>query len=198
LWSIEGWRWRAETGTESPLYWRREASGWWRRDFDRWVALEPDRPVVHVNAHEAEAYCRWAGRRLPTEAEWEAAAAGGIGGRPKRRFPWGGESPDPARANLDAVAQGAADVGSFAAGDTPGGCRQMLGNVWEWTATPFRPYPGFEPDPYADYSAPWFETHRVLRGGAWPTRARLLRATYRNYYLPDRRDVWAGFRTCGC
>jgi iron(II)-dependent oxidoreductase len=149
--------------------------------------------VIHVNWYEADAYCRWAGRRLPTEAEWEAAAAGPD---PKRRFPWGDEPPDPTRANLDGTALGCCDVAACPAGDSGFGCRQMFGNVWEWTASDFGPYPGFVPDPYKEYSQPWFGTHKVLRGGAWPTRARLLRTTWRNFYTPDRRDVWAGFRTC--
>jgi iron(II)-dependent oxidoreductase len=194
FWSPEGWRWREEAGAGHPVYWRREAGGrWLRRDFDRWVALEPHRPVIHVNWYEAGAYCRWAGRRLPTEAEWEAAAAG-LG--PKLRFPWGDAPPTPARANLDGRAGGCLDVGALPDGDSAYGCRQMIGNVWEWTADDFLPYPGFVADPYKEYSAPWFGTHKVLRGGCWATRGRLLRNTWRNFYRPDRRDVWAGFRTC--
>jgi iron(II)-dependent oxidoreductase len=202
LWSEAGWAWRVAAAAEGPVYWRRSGGGWQRRDFDRWAALEPDRPVIHVNWHEAEAYCRWAGRRLPTEAEWEAAAAlepnaarTGFTGR-KRRFPWGDDPPTPDRANLDAHALGCIDVGALPAGDSAFGCRQMIGNVWEWTSSDFLPYPGFAPDMYADYSQPWFQTHKVLRGGCWVTRSRLLRNTWRNFYPPDRRDVWAGFRTC--
>ena len=194
LWSDEGWQWREREGAEGPLYWRREGSGWLRRDFDRWVPLEPHRPAIHVNAYEAEAWCRWAKRRLPTEEEWEAAAAGSAIAR--RHFPWGEEAPGPERANLDGSRLGCVDVGALAAGDSSDGCRQLLGNVWEWTATAFGPYPGFTPDPYREYSEPWFGNHRVLRGGAWTTRARMLRNTWRNFYKPDRRDVWAGFRTC--
>jgi iron(II)-dependent oxidoreductase len=151
--------------------------------------------VIHVNAFEAEAYCRWAGRRLPTEAEWELAACGASRGH-KPRFPWGDELPDPERANLDGRAGRCLDVAALPAGDSPFGCRQMIGNVWEWTATRFAPYPGFVADPYEQYSAPWFERpHRVLRGGGWATRGRLLRNTWRNFYEPHRRDVLAGFRT---
>jgi iron(II)-dependent oxidoreductase len=202
LWSEAGWAWRTAAGAEGPAYWRRAGAGWQRRDFDRWVALEPHRPVIHVNWYEAEAYCRWAGRRLPTEAEWEAAASlepradgAGFTGR-KRRFPWGDEPPTAARANLDARALSCLEVGALPAGDSAFGCRQMIGNVWEWTSSDFLPYPGFTPDMYADYSQPWFQTHKVLRGGCWVTRSRLLRNTWRNFYPPDRRDVWAGFRTC--
>jgi gamma-glutamyl hercynylcysteine S-oxide synthase len=194
LWGGAGWEWREGAGALHPVYWQREGPGrWLRRDFDRWVPLGPHRPVLHVNWYEAEAYCRWAGRRLPTEAEWEAAASGRD---PKRRFPWGDSPPSADQANLDGVALGCVGVAACPAGDSPHGCRQMIGNVWEWTADDFLPYPGFEAGPYRDYSAPWFGTHKVLRGGCWVTRGRLLRNTWRNFYRPDRRDAWAGFRTC--
>ena len=203
LWIPAGWGWRSELAAEHPVYWRRvEGGGWERRRFDRWVPIAPDRPLIHVSWYEAEAFCRWAGRRLPTEAEWEAAAAlepdaAGTGLLPhKRRFPWGEAPPTPARANLDGGRGDCVPVGALAEGQSAFGCRHMIGNVWEWTASPFRPYPGFVPDAYRDYSEPWFGTHRVLRGGCWVTRGRLLRNTWRNFYPPDRRDVWAGFRTC--
>ncbi|MCS6952348.1 MAG: selenoneine synthase SenA [Bryobacterales bacterium] len=203
LWSPEGWQWRLDAGAQHPVYWRREANGrWLRRHFDRWVPLEPYRPVLHVNWYEAQAYCRWAGRRLPTEAEWEAAASVEVadrvthGGANKRRYPWGQERGEPTPANLDWRAMGTVDVAAWPEGDSPVGCRQMIGNVWEWTASTFLPYPGFTPDPYREYSEPWFGTRKVLRGGCWATRSRLVRNTYRNFYTPDRRDVWAGFRTC--
>ncbi len=202
LWSAEGWDWRNSVNARHPVYWQAVDNGWLRRHFDKWVPLEADLPIIHVNHYEAEAYCRWAGRRLPTEAEWEAAAAAepnstgdGLSAR-KRRFPWGDESPTPEYANLDWGAMGCIDVGACPQSDSAFGCRQMIGNVWEWTSTPFRPYPGFKIDPYKEYSEPWFETRKVLRGGCWTTRSRLLRNTWRNFYTPDRRDVLAGFRTC--
>jgi iron(II)-dependent oxidoreductase len=195
LWDEDGWAWRSAASADGPLYWRRSGGGWERRDFDRFVPLEPRRPVIHVSWHEARAYCRWAGRRLPTEAEWETAAAVDATGT-KRRFPWGDEREEETPAQLDARFPGCADVGAHPEGDSPAGCRQMIGNVWEWCEDAFAPYPGFVPDDYRDYSQPWFGTHRVLRGGCWVTRARLLRNTWRNFYTPDRRDVWAGFRTC--
>ena len=197
FWNPAGWRWRQAAGATHPLYWKREGDRWLRRDFDRWLPLEPDRPVIHVNWFEAVAYCNWAGRRLPTEAEWEAAAAcGPEAAGSRQRFPWGNQAPDPTRAQLDGYALDCRDVAELPAGDSACGCRQMIGNVWEWTASDFLPYPGFVADPYREYSEPWFSTHKVLRGGAWPTRARLLRNTWRNFYEPDRRDIWAGFRTC--
>jgi len=196
-WTEEGWCWRCSADAERPVYWEPAPGGDFRlRHYDRLEGLPPHAPVLHVSAFEAEAYCRWAERRLPTEAEWELAACGREEGR-KRRFPWGDEPPTPERANLDGRARGCIDVGALPAGDSPFGCRQMIGNVWEWTATRFLPYPGFVVDPYEQYSEPWFATpHRVLRGGCWATRARLLRNTWRNFYEPHRRDVFGGFRTC--
>ncbi|HVA24446.1 MAG TPA: selenoneine synthase SenA [Chloroflexota bacterium] len=196
FWSEAGWAWRTQAAAEQPVYWQAEAPGrWQRRVFDQTVPLEPHKPVLHVNWYEAEAYCNWAGRRLPAEAEWEVAASAEPGGR-KRRYPWGDDPPSPERANLDGSATGTLDVGALPAGDSCFGCRQMIGNVWEWTADWFGPYPGFVVDPYQEYSAPWFGNHKVLRGGCWTTRSRLIRNTWRNFYMPDRRDVWCGFRTC--
>jgi gamma-glutamyl hercynylcysteine S-oxide synthase len=178
-----------EEGGQAPRYWKKADGAWLQRRFDRWLPLVPDEPVLHVDWNEAQAYCRWAKRRLPTEAEWEYAASA-----TKQRYPWGDHGAEPARANLDAP--GVVPVGAFAAGDSPAGARQLIGNVWEWTASTFTPYPGFVVDPYKEYSEPWFGTHKVLRGGSFATPARLIRNTWRNFYTPDRGDVFAGFRTC--
>ena len=188
-WSREGWCWRQSAGAEHPLYWKRLSMGrWLRRHFDQWVELEPHLPAIHVNWYEAEAYCRWAGRRLPSEAEWEMAAATAPAGQgctqPKRRFPWGEEGPSAGRANLDWKVMGCVDVGAFPAGDSGFGCRQMIGNLWEWTSSTFLPYPGFTADPYREYSEPWFGTRKVMRGGCWATRSRLIRSNYRNFQTP--------------
>ena len=192
-WTADGWRWREQAQAEAPRYWAEKEGEWMERSFADWVGLDNDLPVMHVNWHEANAYCRYAGRRLPSEAEWEFAASFcGDGG--KRRYPWGGAASDGTHANLDA--SGRVPVAAFAAGDSFGGCRQMLGNVWEWTSSPFGPYPGFVCDPYREYSEPWFGTHKVLRGGSFSTPARLVHNTWRNFYTPDRGDVFAGFRTC--
>ena len=203
LWAAEGWEWRTAVGADHPVYWRREGNGsWLRRDFDEWVALDKRLPVIHLNWYEANAYCRWSGRRLPTEAEWDLAASAEptTGGRGittrKRRYPWGDDSPTPQLANLDWRAMGCIPVYALPAGDSAFGCRQMIGNVWEWTASDFEPYPGFVAGPYKEYSEPWFGDHKVLRGGCWATSSRLIHNTYRNFYKPDRRDVWVGFRTC--
>jgi iron(II)-dependent oxidoreductase len=181
LWSPDGWAWREREQATAPLYWKKEGGRWLRRAFDRWEPLSERRAMIHAGWYEAEAWCRWAGRRLPTEAQWEVAA---------------GRAPAAGGARLDGLGLGPCDVDAFAASASPCGTRQMLGNVWEWTADAFQPYPGFVIDPYADYSAPWFGNHKVLRGGCWATRSRLLRPTWRNFYTPDRRDVFAGFRTC--
>lgn len=205
-WSDAGWAWREAQGLNAPVYWRGGSSGWQVRVFDQWAALAPNLPVSHVSQHEANAYCRWAGRRLPTELEWEVAAsrvnetdkAGGQTLSPhKRLYPWG-DSPDGAAlANTDGYRVGCVDVAAFAAGDSALGCRQMLGNVWEWTSSPFAPYPGFKADLYAEYSEPWFTDGRfVLRGGSWATRSRYLNNNTRNFFPPGRNDIIAGFRTC--
>jgi iron(II)-dependent oxidoreductase len=203
LWSDEGWQWKRNAAADQPMYWRREPNGrWLRRDFDEWVTLEDRVAAIHVNWYEADAYCRWAGRRLPTEAEWEMAASceltsdGRSISNNKRRYPWGNNSPTPAHANLDWRAMGCIEVDELPEGDSAFGCRQMIGNAWEWTSTAFDGYPGFVAGPYKEYSAPWFGDHKVLRGGCWATRSSMIRSAYRNYYTPDRRDVWAGFRTC--
>jgi len=206
-WSEAGWAWRQSARAERPLYWRQttrpQEAGttlrggntsrkWERRHFDEWLPLEDHQPVCHVNWFEAEAFCKWAERRLPTEPEWEVAATGGR----RQRYPWGDSSPDDSLANVDAWVTDVVDVRAHPEGDSPVGCRQMIGNVWEWTSTTFGPYPGFSPDPYKEYSEPWFGTHMVLRGGAWSTRARLITTRWRNFYRPHRRDIITGFRTC--
>ncbi len=196
LWSEAGWRWREQARAEHPVYWRRQDGSWTERRYDRSEPLRPSAAVVHVNWFEAEAWCRWAKRRLPTEAEWEAAAAGAAAANGKRTYPWGETPATPEYANLYGVTGETVDVAAFPDGDSAWGCRQMLGNVWEWTADWFGPYPGYVRDPYREYSEPWFGDHKVLRGGCHATRAWLLRNTWRNFYTPDRRDVFAGFRTC--
>jgi gamma-glutamyl hercynylcysteine S-oxide synthase len=204
FWSEAGGQWRAAVNARHPVSWVRNSDGqWYCRHYDHLLPLAPELPVIFVNWYEAEAYCRWARRRLPTEAEWEMAASaepeggGKAIGPHRRRYPWGDEPPDGARAHLDGWTGGCIPVQALPAGDSAFGCRQMIGNVWEWTASDFEPYPGFSVDPYKEYSQPWFGgTHKVLRGGAFATRSRLVHNVYRNFYTPDRRDVLAGFRTC--
>ncbi len=182
LWSAAGWQMVQELALEAPRYWQCDAGAWKVRRFDRVIALDPLEPVMHVSFHEAEAYCRWTGRRLPTEAEWECAAASGPDEPRKRRYPWGDNTEPPVEA---------------AARRSAWGAHRMSGNLWEWTSSRFAPYPDFIADPYREYSAPWFvDDHRVLRGGSFVTPLRLLRNTWRNFYPPHRADVFCGFRTC--
>jgi iron(II)-dependent oxidoreductase len=196
FWDPAGWRWRCDAGAAHPVYWVPGGpQNWQMRRFDQIIDLPPHQPVIHVNWYEANAWCRWAGRRLPSEAQWEFAATRG-GAAQKRAYPWGDSPPDAGRANLDGRALGCIDVAARAAGDSRHGCRQMIGNVWEWTQSTFEPFAGFAPDAYKEYSTTLFGATKVLRGGAWPTRGRMVDSTYRNYFGPDRRDVLAGFRTC--
>ena len=203
-WCEQGWKWRTDKNLQHPIYWRKSNNtlGWQVRWFNHWHDLQPDAAIIHVNWYEANAYCRWANRRLPSELEWEVAASalpsadGKSLANNKRYFPWGSESCQSHRANLDGLTLGPISVYAKSQGDSAFGCRQMLGNVWEWTSTTFAPYPGFTPDMYQDYSQPLFDKTKVLRGGCWATRSRLIRNTWRNYYGADRNDVFAGFRTC--
>ena len=200
-WCEAGWKWCREQGLECPVYWKKDSDQtWYERSFDQWHELAMAHPVIHVSWYEAKAFCRWANRRLPSEAEWEFAAACNPKDRtngvpPKHRFPWGDVSREDC-ATLDAMTPGTAAIHAHPGGDSALGCRQMLGNVWEWTDSTFQPYPGFSPDWYAEYSRPLFGQTKVLRGGAWTTRRRMIRNTWRNYYGPERNDVFSGFRTC--
>jgi len=203
LWCAEGRAWRERTGAERPLHWlAKDGNSWmWRRYGDP-APLPPHAPVTFVNWYEARAWCCWAKRRLPTEAEWEAAALGEADharcrlSERKRLWPWGDAPVSPERANIGFAFNGPLDVGDCAMGDSAFGCRQMTGNVWEWTASDFVPFAGFAADPYADYSQPWFHTRKVLRGGSFASSARIARPGYRNFFTPERNDVIAGFRTC--
>ena len=198
FWDDEGWDWLLKNNVKTPNGWKKDAGGnWLIKHFDQWQNMRPHAAVIHINWYEASAYCHWAGRRLPTEAEWELAASGSpSNNNEKRLYPWGNEKPTERHVNMNSRAMRTIDVGALPEGDSAFGCRQMLGNVWEWTADTFNPYPGFVADMYQDYSQPLFGQTKVLRGGAWTTRSRMIRNTWRNYYGPDRNDVFAGFRTC--
>lgn len=196
-WGPEGWRFRCKADLKHPVYWVRGERGWLHRQFNELLPIQPQVPVVHVSWYEAQAYCCWADRRLPTEVEWEMASAGDINSEEKRLYPWGNGEPTPDLANLDMWCSGPVAVSAYPDSDSAYGCRQMIGNVWEWTDSSFGPFPGYVVDfPYRDYSEPWFGSNRVLRGGSWTTRARLIRNTYRNFFPPYRNDILAGFRTC--
>ncbi|MFQ5537595.1 MAG: ergothioneine biosynthesis protein EgtB [Gemmatimonadota bacterium] len=194
-WSDEGWAWLQDEGAAAPKYWEKTGQGWQARTMDRTVPVDPERPVCHVCYWEAEAFARWAGKRLPTEFEWEAAASWDFDAGAKRTYPWGAEAPSILRANLDATAFETAPVGTYPAGVSPAGCWGMLGDVWEWTATDFHGYPGYETFPYPEYSQVFFGTeYKVLRGASWATRPGATRNTFRNWDYPIRRQIFAGFR----
>jgi iron(II)-dependent oxidoreductase len=196
LWDPAGWRWRCESGKRSPAFWLRDGDTWLRRRFARVEPLPDGEPVQHVCWYEADAYARWAGRRLPTEAEWEKAASWDPATRTKRRFPWGDEAPGARHANLGQRRYRPALAGSFPEGASPSGALQMIGDVWEWTSTEFTGYPGFRSFPYKEYSEVFFDDgYKVLRGGSWATDPLACRTTFRNWDHPIRRQIFSGFRT---
>lgn len=179
-WSAAGWDWRAAVDAQRPLYWRDGCA---------------NHPVMGVSAHEAQAFARFMGARLPTEAEWEKAASWDPGAGAARSYPWGEALPSPASCNCDRAHKGTTPVDAHPQGASAYGAEDMLGNVWEWTASPFAPYPGFAPWPYHGYSAAYMDgAHLVLRGGSWATRPWAMRASFRNWYLPGIRQILAGFR----
>jgi gamma-glutamyl hercynylcysteine S-oxide synthase len=194
FWDEEGWGRREQEGWDCPLYWRRGGEGCWsvRRMFEE-GELAADHPVTGVSWYEAEAYARFAGKRLPTEAEWEKAAS--WDGARKRRFAWGDAEPSDRLCNFGARRWGTTPVGHFPGGASFYGCLDMNGNVWEWTSSPFDAFPGFEPFPYPEYSREWFDgDHRVLKGGSWATSATVLRTSFRNFFRRPFRIAFAGLR----
>ncbi|MFE9556674.1 ergothioneine biosynthesis protein EgtB [Streptomyces sp. NPDC006692] len=195
-WEPAGWDMVREHGLSAPLFWRREGGQWLRRRFGVTEPVPNDEPVLHVSWYEADAYARWAGRRLPTEAEWEKAARHDpLSGR-SRRYPWGDADPTEAHANLGQRHLRPAPAGAYPEGQSPLGIRQLIGDVWEWTSSDFLPYPGFVAFPYREYSEVFFGPgHKVLRGGAFSVDEVACRGTFRNWDLPVRRQIFAGFRT---
>ena len=197
LWNPAGWAYRQKADLTAPLFWEQGGSGQWlRRRFGLTEPVPPAEPVMHVSWYEADAYARWAGRRLPTEAEWEKAARFDPAARRSRRYPWGDEDPSAERANLGQRHLQPAPAGSYPAGAAPSGARQLIGDVWEWTASDFLPYPGFRSYPYKEYSEVFFgPDYKVLRGGAFSADPVVCRGTFRNWDYPIRRQIFAGFRT---
>jgi iron(II)-dependent oxidoreductase len=195
VWTEAGWAWRREERAEHPEFWRPEGGASWSRvRFGHVESLPPDEPVQHVSWYEADAFARWAGKRLPTEEEWERAAS--WDGGAKRRFPWGDEPPGETQANLaDPHRFRPAPVGAYPAGAGAAGAEQLVGDVWEWTSSDFRGYPGFRAFPYIEYSEVFFgDEYKVLRGASWAVHPSAARSTFRNWDLPQRRQIFAGFR----
>ena len=195
LWSAEGWAFRISADLVAPRFWLRDGGDWLRDKFGVIEAIPPDEPVVHVSFHEALAYATWAGRRLPTEPEWEKAARFDPATGRSRRFPWGDEDPGPEHANLGQRHLSPAPVGAYPAGVSPTGVHQLVGDVWEWLDTDFAGYPDFAPFPYREYSEVFFgPEYKMLRGGSFGTDTSAARATFRNWDYPIRRQIFAGFR----
>jgi iron(II)-dependent oxidoreductase len=196
LWSQAGWEHIKEERISAPKHWYQpKPHSWWTERFGFDEPLDPAAPVVHVSWYEADAYARWAGKRLPTEAEWEKAASWDPDTGTKRLYPWGEEAPSLARANLDQLAFRTAQVGAYPEGASAYGVLGMVGDVWEWTSSDLYAYPGFEAFPYREYSEIFFgPDYKVLRGGSWATRPGAMRSTFRNWDYPIRRQLFCGFR----
>jgi gamma-glutamyl hercynylcysteine S-oxide synthase len=194
-WSPAGWAHVRKAGLVAPRFWERVAGRWTRLRFGHREDLPLDEPVMHVCFYEAEAYAAWAGKRLPTEAEWEFAARFDPATGRSRRYPWGDEDPRPEHANLGQRHLRPAPVGAYPAGASPLGVQQLVGDVWEWTSSDFAPYPGFTAFPYDEYSLVFFgPDYKVLRGGSFGTDEVVARGTFRNWDYPIRRQIFAGFR----
>lgn len=194
-WSARGWSHVREADLVAPQFWNAGELTGTRTRFGHTEAIPPDEPVQHVTYFEAEAYARWAGARLPTEVEWEKASAWDPRTNSRRHYPWGNGRPDASLANLGGDALRPAPVGAYPQGASAYGAEQMLGDVWEWTTSPVRPWPGFTPMIYQRYSQPFFDgDYRVLRGGSWAVAGDILRPSFRNWDHPIRRQIFSGVR----
>jgi iron(II)-dependent oxidoreductase len=195
LWTDAGWEWLSSANVESPKHWTRDGNDWTVRFMDLTRSVPHDHPVCHVCYHEAEAFARFAGKRLPTEQEWEVAAGWDSSANAMRPFPWGTELPSATRANIDQLSFSTAPVGSYEFNWSPLGCYGMVGDVWEWTSSDFTPYPGYETFPYPEYSEVFFgNEYKVLRGASWATRPGVTRNSFRNWDYPIRRQIFSGLR----
>jgi iron(II)-dependent oxidoreductase len=195
FWSKAGRQWVTETGAVAPKHWFRDGDAWFHRIMDVTRAVDRSRPVCHVCYHEAEAFAKWSGKRLPTEFEWEAAASWDPASNSARGFPWGDSAPTSRLANIDQLSFDIAPVDAYDRNVSPIGCYGMIGDTWEWTSSDFGGYPGFESFPYKEYSEEFFGSeYKVLRGGSWATRPGAIRSTFRNWDYPIRRQIFSGFR----
>jgi iron(II)-dependent oxidoreductase len=195
FWSDEGWTWREKENWTQPLYWSGGGPDWMVRAMFEDAPMKPRDPVSGISWYEAEAYAKFVSKRLPSEAEWEIAAAWDPAEGVKRRFAWGNELPDDNRSNFGVRQWSTSPAGILPEGASYYGCFDMTGNVWEWTSDAFDGYPGFESFPYPEYSELWFDgDHRVLKGGSWATRTPLLRTSFRNFFRRHFRIAFAGLR----
>jgi ergothioneine biosynthesis protein EgtB len=193
-WLADGWDLLQQHQWKAPLYWVRREDKWVKKDFRGLHEIGPDEPVINLSYYEADAYARWAGKRLPTEAEWEKAASWNEKLQRKTLFPWGDESPNPEQANLlESYLWRPSVIGSYPEGKSYYGCHQMIGDAWEWTSSEYTLYPGFQ-SKFPEYTDKWAINQKVLRGGSFATSGKQIRNSYRNYFKPHERMPFAGFR----
>ena len=193
-WLSDGWEKVKSNNWKSPMYWEKIDDEWYVRDFLGIRKINPNEPVCHVSYYEADAYCKWSGKRLPTEAEWEKAACWNETKQEKTIFPWGNNSPTEEKCNLlESYHWGCTEIGTYPSGKSPSGCEQMIGDVWEWTSSEFVGYPGFKSG-FDEYNDKWFTNQKVLRGGSFGTPKMSIRGSYRNFFRLDERWLFSGFR----
>ncbi|MBI3639302.1 MAG: ergothioneine biosynthesis protein EgtB [Thaumarchaeota archaeon] len=194
FWLSDGWEAVKKNNWEAPMYWQKEDDKWIKDDFRGKTKINPNEPVCNVSFYEADAYCKWANKRLPTEAEWEKAACWNEEKKVKTVYPWGNEPPTENHANLlESYLWSPTEIGSYPLGKSRYGCHQMMGDVWEWTSSEFVGYPGFKSN-FSEYNDKWFTNQKVLRGSSFATPAYSIRNSYRNFFRLDERWMFAGFR----
>ena len=193
-WLSDGWEKVKENKWAAPMYWEKIGDQWHIRDFTGISEINPNKPVCHVSYYEADAYCKWAGKRLPSEAEWEKAACWNEDKQEKTVYPWGNGQPSKDNCNLlESNYWSCTEIGTFPKGASPSGCQQMIGDVWEWTSSEFTGYPGFKSG-FDEYNDKWFANQKVLRGGSFGTPKISIRGSYRNFFRLDERWLFSGFR----
>ncbi|HET6517879.1 MAG TPA: ergothioneine biosynthesis protein EgtB [Nitrosopumilaceae archaeon] len=193
FWLSDGWEKVKENDWQAPMYWEKIDGQWFTQDFIGKRKINPKEPVCHVSFYEADAYCKWVGKRLPTEAEWEKAACWNEEKQRKTIFPWGNDSPSSQANLLESYLWNCSEIGSYPEGKSAYGCHQMIGDVWEWTSSEFVGYPGFKTG-FDEYNDKWFTNQKVLRGGSFGTPRMSIRGSYRNFFRLDERWLFSGFR----
>ncbi len=194
FWLSDGWDIVNEKKWDAPLYWQKMEGYWYKKDFAGLNKILPHEPVTNVSYYEADAYSKWAGKRLPTEAEWEKAASWNEELNKKTMYPWGNRLPSEHNSNLlESWNWAPSQIGSYPQGKSYYGCQQMLGDVWEWTSSEYVLYPGFR-SKFSEYTDKWAINQKVLRGGSFATPRSQIRNSYRNYFKPHERIPFSGFR----